>query len=408
MAKRRIIIYLYNQLFDPVIQSNIFLYIKDLAKNQTGSYQFAIISFEKEDTLNDKKNIERIKRELASFNIVWYPHRWHQGTSLYLKLMDFSASFFRVFILRISGYSRIISLASVAGAYAYLFSLLLGLRLYLYQYEPHSEYEVDSGTYTESSTTFKILNFLEKRSALFALVISSGTHHMMDRLTAWKVRAKLFKIPSVVNEEKFTFDENDRHEIRTRYGIGNDKIVLYYPGKFGGLYFKEETIEMFNVLLEKEPRFHALVVTPNPIQEIENYFLIRNMDRKRFTVTSASFVDIQKYNSAADFAIIAVPPGPSKKFVSNIKVGEYLCSGLPYLICQGVSEDDEYASNYQVGVVVKDFSKDQIAGAHEKIIKILEAPANERRRHCRKVGIDYRGFAKLNREFKIAIDALFH
>jgi hypothetical protein len=231
---------------------------------------------------------------------------------------------------------------------------------------------------------------------------------MMDRLTSWKVKAKLFKIPSVVNSEKFKFSENDREEIRTKHGIPKDKIVLYYPGKFGGLYFREETATMFCTLLNMDARFHVLVATPNPIEEIKSFFTDKNADMARVTVTSVPFTDIQKYNSASDFAIIAVPPGPSKKFVSNIKVGEYLCSGLPYLICKGVSEDDEYAINYKAGVVVKNFSESEIEQSYTRIIQILEEPADKRKTRLRQVGIDYRGFEKLNLEFRKAITELLN
>lgn len=404
--KSKTIIFLYNQLFDPVIQSNIFLYIKDISNTPENNHQFAIVTFETVDTLKDKEGVLELKSKFLKQNIHWYPCRWHQGTSLMLKFIDFISSFYRVGILRLKGYDRIISLASVAGSYAYLFSVILRLRLYLYQYEPHSEYEVDSGTYNRQSLTFKILNSLEKRAAIFASVISSGTRHMMERLKGWKVGAAVFKIPSVVNEQKFTFSYEDRITIRRNYKIGIDKIVIYYPGKFGGLYFKQETIDAFEVLLKKDDRFHALVVTPNDFSEIEKYFLERGIPKERFTITRSTFEDIQKYNSAADFAIIAVPPGPSKKFVSNIKVGEYLCSGLPYLICRGVSEDDEYAEKFNVGVVIDNFSKPLIGKAYDSIIRILNVAEEDRRRHCREIGVDYRGFEKLNKEFKKAFNEL--
>jgi hypothetical protein len=400
--KSKTILYLYNQLFDPVIQSNIFLYVKDIVATPGNQHRFAIVTFETKQTLADQERIEKVKADLAQLNVLWYPCQWHPGTSLFLKLIDLLASFYRVGRLRFSGYGQIISLASVAGSYAYLFSVVLRMRLYLYQYEPHSEYEVDSGTYGRESLTFKILNTLEKRAAFFASVISSGTHHMIDRLTEWGVKAALYRIPSVTNENKFKFSAADRIEIRRKYGIPDEKWVLYYPGKFGGLYFTEETVDMFEVLLNRDPRFHAVVVTPNDLTEIESYFTKRSIPKDRFTVTRSTFDNIQKYNSAADFAVIAVPPGPSKKFVSNIKVGEYLCSGLPYLICKGVSEDDEYAINYNVGVVVDDFSKDQIELACEKIIRILSQPDLERRSRCRKVGEEYRGFANLKLEFRKA------
>jgi hypothetical protein len=404
--KSKTIIFLYNQFLDPVIQSNIFLYINDISTTTGNEHQFALVTFETDKTLGDKAGIEKLKSQLAQKKIYWYPCQWHPGSSLLLKFIDFTAGFHRITLLRFSGYSRIISLASVAGSYAYIFSLVLRTRLYLYQYEPHSEYEVDSGTYTTNSLSFKVLNALEKRSALFASVISSGTRHMMERLKGWNVKAALFKIPSVVNEHKFTFSPSDRSGIRKKYNIEMDKLVLYYPGKFGGLYFKEETIDAFVALLNKDIRFHVLIVTPNDLSEIEKCFLDRGVSKERFTITRSSFEDIHKYNAAADFAIIAVPPGPSKKFVSNIKVGEYLCSGLAYLICRGVSEDDEYAEEYNVGVVVENFSLPQIEGAYDAIIKILQVPEVDRRMHCRKVGEDYRGFSKLNTEFKKAFNEL--
>ena len=68
-----------------------------------------------------------------------------------------------------------------------------------------------------------------------------------------------------------------------------------------------------------------------------------------YTITHSDYENIHKYASASDFAIISVPPGPSKKFISNIKVGEYLCAGMPFLITRGVSEDYIYAQEKEVG-----------------------------------------------------------
>lgn len=378
----------------------------DIAMLREGNQQFALITFETAETLAKSESLQRIKQDLAKLNIHWYPCQWHPGTNMSNKLIDFFSSFYQIIKLRIAGYRHVISLASVAGSYAYLYSVALRMKLYLYQYEPHSEYELDSGTYTKDSLTFKLLNFLEKRSAMYATVISSGTGHMMERLKNWKVKAGVFKIPSVVNDQKFIFSEEDRNEIRKKYGIPYESLVLYYPGKFGGLYYGRETVAMFRILLNKDSRFHVLVVTPNDLSEIEKFFLKEGIEKHRYTLTHAAFDVIQKYHSAADFAIIAAPPGPSKKFVSNIKVGEYLCSGLPYLICKGVSEDDEYAKKYNVGVVVKDFDEIHIEKAYNGIENILALPTEFRREYCRKVGIEYRGFKYLKLEFRKAFNLL--
>jgi len=56
------------------------------------------------------------------------------------------------------------------------------------------------------------------------------------------------------------------------------------------------------------------------------------VDPKDYTLRHSDYENIHKYHFASDFAIISVPQGPSKKFISNIKVGEYLTAGLPFLI----------------------------------------------------------------------------
>ena len=107
-------------------------------------------------------------------------------------------------------------------------------------------------------------------------------------------------------------------------------------------------------------------------------------------------------------AVIAVPPGDSKKFISNIKVGEYLTAGLPFLITEGISEDYIYATEKKVGVVVKDFKKDYIKNAIPEIQQYLNQDKEVLRKHCRAIGLDYRGFEKLNLTFKNAVTSLFN
>jgi hypothetical protein len=194
--------------------------------------------------------------------------------------------------------------------------------------------------------------------------------------------------------------------VRNEIGISEDTPVLFYPGKFGGLYYRSEIAWMFRWLHDLEPRLHFLIVTPHEGEEIVAMFDKADVPSDAYTISHCDYPTIHRYYFAADFAIIAVPPGPSKKFISNIKVGEYLCAGLPYLITRGVSEDYLYAEKEKVGVVVNDFSKDEIQAAWPQIRAYLEMDPDARRRHCRTVGLGYRGFAVLNPRFRSAIQML--
>lgn len=406
MKRKKLIIYLYNRFNDPLVQSNLWLYIDKLSIEFRDKYSFMLITYEDEAfKLSPEENV-KINQELNQRNIEWIKFIWHPGKSIIKKLPDFIFGFYTIFRLRIfKGYRAIISLGTIAGSFAYLYSVFLGLKLYLYQYEPHSEYTLDVGYWEKSSWGYRILNKLERLSVNKAKVISSGTKHMEQRLKAWNFKGSFFKIPSVVNQTKFQYSESNSHYIRKKYGIACDKKVILYAGKFAGLYFNEENPRMFSYLRELSKDFHILIVTLNPIKEIKDLFKAEGVTED-LTVTTSSYEDIDKYLSAADFGIVSVESGPSKKFVSNIKVGEYLSCGLPYLICRGISEDDWYAEEYNVGVVVKDFTKDEIVKAYPKIDSFLNEEREVLKNRCRKVGVEYRGFSNLYPRFCKAVETL--
>lgn len=406
MQEKKVTIYFYNRLFDPLIQGNFWVFINDYLENEPERFKFHLVTYE--DTkfpLTDDQC--KIVNEWQRQGVDWTPLQWHPGRSLKNKLVDILAGLRTMIGLRSRGCQHLIAYNSVAGSYAYLFARMLGMKLFLYTFEPHSEYSVDNGMLSESSLQYKILHNLERQAANFATVISSGTRFMQDRLeNEWKVNGAFFRIPSVVNSEKFTFNQNIRDDVRAELGIRTDQWVLFYPGKFGSLYYKEETAWMYRWLSELESRLHFLIVTPQSDQEVHSIFDKAGVDRSRYTIRRCEYAEVQRYFFAADFAVIAVPPGPSKQFISNIKVGEYLCAGLPFLITKGVSEDYMYAENQNVGVVVDDFREANIKAAWPEIKGYLEMDVHQRRHHCRTVGIEYRGFEKLNPIFKAAINTL--
>lgn len=404
--KSKVVIYLYNRLFDPLIQGNFWLYIRDLLDRPLPGIRFHVITYE------DPRHplSEQQRAALAGWQaqgLEWTALEWHPGTALRRKFADMRAGMRAVFSLRRKGARHIVTLGSVAGTFAYVYARLMGMRLFLYQFEPHSEYARDNGMWPEKSLQFRISQVLERRAARFATVIASGTRFMEERVKSiWHARARFVHIPTVANDRKFLFDADLRAATRQDLGLGEEVPVIFYPGKFGGLYYGDETAFMFRWLLELEPRLHFLVVTPHDDEEVIAMFERAGVPTHAYTIRHSDYAEIHRYFFAADFAVIAVPPGPSKKFISNIKVGEYLCAGLPYLITRGVSEDYLFAEERGVGVVVDDFNRGDIQAAWPAIKAFLDMPPAIRRANCREAGLEYRGFDTLNPCFRSAIATL--
>lgn len=405
MKKNKVIIILYNRFFDPLVQGNFWLYINYYPANGS-DIKFYLITYEDVNFPLTSEQIEKVEKWKQQ-GLEWIRLQWHPGTSIINKCRDIVSGFFWAIKLRIYGCRYIITFGSVAGAYGYLYAKILKMRLFLHSFEPHSEYAIDNGIWKKEDLIFKVLNFLEKESAKFASVITSGTCFMQERLLAeWKVKANFFKLPSVVDDKKFLFDECVRNEIRKKNNIEDDKSVILYAGKFGSLYYYEEIAFMYKWLYETDQSLYFLIVTPNKKEEIYSIFNKAGISIENYAVYNCSYNEIHKYYFASDFAVVAVPPGKSKKFISNIKVGEYLCAGLPFLITRGVSEDYLYAENCKIGVVVDDFKEKEIKDSWPRIKEYLEMDKNELRIRCRQIGCSYRGFNTLNHIFNNAVSCL--
>ncbi|MFZ2905950.1 MAG: hypothetical protein WAZ98_07085 [Cyclobacteriaceae bacterium] len=408
MKKRKLGIFLYNRLFDPLIQSNFWLYINDyLQHNEQGEYVLYLITYE-DDRIPLTEEQKQLVEEWKSGGIIWKQLKWNPGIGILSKFIDIIQGFFCVLQLRLQGCKHFVSLASVAGSYLYLYHVVLRFKFFLYQFEPHSEYAIDNKMWKPNSPQYKIAHFLERRAAMSAHVIASGTRFMGHRLkNEWKVKASFFNIATVANDKKFLFSQANRTAMRNKLGYADTTRVLFYPGKFGDLYYRNETAFMFRWLWEMDNRFHFLIVTPHRDEEVVKLFNEAGVSPATYTIAHSDYANIHHYFAAADFAVIAVPPGPSKKFISNIKVGEYLNAGLPFLITEGISEDYLYAQEKKVGVVVKDFKEEYVKAAYPEIDHYLNMNKDELRKHCRGVGLDYRGFEKLNEIFKSAINCLY-
>jgi hypothetical protein len=405
---RKIGVFLYNRLFDPLIQSNFWPFIVQyLQEDENNRIKIYVISYEdKNYALSPQQEQQLISWKEKG--LIWYRLQWNPGNGIWPKTKDIIKGFFAICFLRVRGCKHFLSVASVAGSFLGFYHTFLKYDFFIYSFEPHSAYALDNKMWKRESFQYRIASFLERKSAVSAKVITSGTQFMEKMLLEeWKITGKFFKIPSVASETKFDFSQKDRHLIRNKLGFGGQTKVLFYPGKFGDLYYKEEIALMFKWLLELDSNFHFLIITPQDIASVKTLFEGASINPSAYTILQSEYSEIHRYYSSADFGIVAVPPGPSKKFISNIKVGEYLLAGLPFLITEGVSEDYLYAIEKKVGVVVKEFSEDHIKNAYPEINDFLKMNRDELRKHCREIGLNYRGFTRLNEQFKKAFEYLY-
>ena len=230
---------------------------------------------------------------------------------------------------------------------------------------------------------------------------------MIPILEKWGAKGKIYRSPTGVDENEFYFREEGRNRIRRELGL-DGKFVVIYIGKFGDLYYKEEIPGICKSLVDINKNFLFLIVTSNELSGVNTLFEEAGISPDFYHLTSnLSYEEIKEYISAADLGISAVPPSPSQRFRSPTKVAEYLLCGIPYITCDGVSEDFQIAEKYNVGIVLKKFCDQEVKNNYEKIKELLEEDKKIQRERCRNVGIQYRAKSNNDKIFQIIFSEVF-
>lgn len=389
MKEKATLVLIYNSFMDPLFQNLMLEYIKTLSQNR--GISFHLITFEQDRYDISVEDKRKIKLELLKYRIQWHPLKFHTGRALLLnKLWDFMQSFYKIIQVRIKyNTSIILAFANLSAAISIIFKRLLRVKLIIYSYEPHSDFMADFGYWSRSGMKYKLLYRLETAAGKGADYILTGTQYMVDHLVSKGVKAEVFRAPTAVNSEHFYFDSEQRQILREENKWA-DRPVFIYVGKFGGLYYDLEIPEFLNKIKQHMKDAFFIVLTPNNNEEIQGRFLRFLSKEDFFIYYTKTQAETRAYLSCADMGISGIPPAPSQKYRSPTKVAEYLLCGLPYITAEGVSEDDLYARNEDVGVVVSSFNVEPSKQVLHEISRLLGESADDLRERCRRVGLNYR------------------
>jgi hypothetical protein len=393
-VKKNTLVLIYNSFGDPLFQNLILSYLKTLSEKT--DVDFHLVTFEQPQYHLDEEQRSKWNSELMKNRIYWHPLTFHTGRFLLLKkLWDFISAFFLIIYLRIHfKLNYIFCFANVSASIGIIIAKILRMKTIIYSYEPHSEFQVELGLWTKSSLKFKLLNKLENYAGIHSDFILTGTKYMVERLISNGSRAKLFRAPTAVDSTKYYFDQVERNQVRKELDL-DGKTVFIYLGKFGGLYYSVEIPKFLSNLEKLIPSCFFLILTPQD-KELINEMFLKYVNKNQFMVSHAlDHIQVRSYLAAADFALSAIPPSPAQKYRSPTKVAEYLLCGLPFITTAGVSEDDIYAEEYNVGVVVQDFET-LSASSLNNLQDLLLEPKEILRKRCRQVGSKYRSKQRID------------
>ncbi|MGB3465855.1 MAG: glycosyltransferase [Cyclobacteriaceae bacterium] len=333
-------------------------YMVRFQEQNKGKHSFHVITFEQPNYALDPSETKSVQEEYRKqHDIYWYPRQYNSGGPLMIlkKGFDFINAFLSARnLVRKYSIGNVIGFTSISGVISMMIARYLKLKLCLLNIEPHSDYMVDFGFWSEGSLKYKLLKRYEEKLYERADFLAVPTMNAYKERIGEAKNGNLYFVPTCIDTNDFEFTEKGRTDIRGEIGVSAYQQVILYLGKFGGIYYTiEEAAEEFLRIARETTDVFFYVITPDNEEEVKDIFNKKGLGDKSLVRGKISYEDLSKHISAADYGIMLVPSWPSQLYRCPIKTANYMACGVPYIITPGIGDDSDLAEEAGVGVVLR-------------------------------------------------------
>jgi glycosyltransferase involved in cell wall biosynthesis len=388
LAGRRVLFISYNGMLDPLGQSQVIPYLRELA-DECG-VRFTLLSFERAAAFTPEGEARRaeLRAQLSPHGIDWHALRYHQRPSLPATAYDIEAGArYAKKLVRERGIEMVHARSHVPAAMALALKKRFGVKLIFDVRGLLAEEYADAGHWRAGELKYRLTKLMERRFFAASDGVVTLTDAIWEIIKDWdglRERALAHEtIPCCADLARFRFDEAERARVRRELKLEGSFVVVY-SGSLGGWYLNEEMADFFAALAAERPDAHALWLTPSSHDEVRALMRARGLCEDTFTVRAARPAEVASYLSAADAGLAFIKPCFSKLASSPTKTAEYLACGLPVVLNAGVGDSDALVTRERVGALVENFSGEEYRRAARTIDAMLR-DRDATRAHARAV-----------------------
>jgi glycosyltransferase involved in cell wall biosynthesis len=369
---RRVLYISYNGMLDPLGQTQVLPYLRELAKK---GVRFTLLSFERARAFegDGPATCLELQRELAKQGIEWHWLRYHQTPSIPATAYDVIKGIrYAGKLVKKNKIEMVHARSHIPATIALALKKKYGVKMIFDVRGLMAEEYVDANHWKKGGAPFRITKDVERRALAGSDAVVTLTDRIWPILKEWdglRGRAVVHEVvPCCADLELFRFDSSQRERRREELGLG-DSYTVVYCGSVGGWYLTEQMADFFAKLLKTKPAAHFLWLAPERHDRIQTLMTERGIDSQSYTIKSVSPQEVPSYLSASDVGLAFIRSCFSKLASSPTKNAEYLACGLPLVINAGVGDSDALINDWKVGALVKDLTDSE----YEKAIVTLDA-----------------------------------
>ena len=368
----------YDGMSEPLGQSQIFPYIKELSEDN----KIFVISYEKKSDLLSSNKMMSLKNQLSSSGIKWYPMRYHKRPSLIATLFDIFRGQVMAYFISKKINAEIIHVRSYIPALISLPSKsLLNTKLLFDIRGFWADERVDGGIWKRNGLIYKIVKFLERYLFISADHIVTLTQASVSKIFEFNYwddkKPKVTVIPTCVDLNHFKPPKN----------LEKSPFIFGYVGSFGTWYMMKETLLLFSAILRLRKGSKMIIVNRNEHNLLIDCILKLNLPLDRFDIIDSSHKDVVNHIQKMHAASALIKPCFSKIASAPTKLAEYLACGVPCVGNHGVGDIENILKSNRVGIVLKGFDINSLNQAALDIMRLSDSP--KIRDNCRMVAKSY-------------------
>ena len=387
IAGKQVLFISYNGMLEPLGQSQVIPYLKELSK--LGA-RFTLLSYEREEAFTDagRQRCEGLRAELAESGIEWHWLRYHKSPSIPATAFDVASGVrFASRLIRRKQIELVHARSHIPALIALRLKQRLGIKMIFDVRGLMAEEYIDAGHWNANGTAARLTKKMEARSLQATDGVVTLTDALWSEMRAWPGlqlrRAAHETIPCCIDLKAFRFDGQMRTVRRTELGL-KDRFVLVYSGSIGGWYMTREMADFFAVLKRRRPDAFFLWLTQGEKSIVDQSMAAADIGPADYAVRGVQPVEVPNWLSASDAGIAFYRPGISRLGTSPVKLNEYLACGLPVLVNAGVGDSGALIEAEKIGALVQSFTEPEYESAAGAISALAEEP-DAIRRHTREV-----------------------
>ena len=370
----------YDGALGPLGESQVVAYLERLSAR----HAIALLSFEKPLDAADTARVDALRKRLALAGIRWLPLRYHRRQPVLSTAWDVAHGI--VAAVR-EARRRPIRVVHARGYVAALIALavrrFVAARFLFDMRGFWPDEKVDAGHWRPGSPLYRVAKrwerrFFESADATVSLTVA-GVEAVRKLGYAIRADAALEIIPTCTDLRRFSPGPRDA-TLAARLGLGGGSVIGCV-GTISNWYLRLPMLDYLARLTVILRKLTVLIVTQEDHAALRRGAIAAGVPGDRLRITRATFAEMPDHLRLMDVGMFFIKPVFSKKGSVATKLGEFLATGVPVIINDGVGDSGQIVREGRAGVVLPDVTRESFAASLPAVSALLNDPGVRHR--CR-------------------------